>query len=63
MNDLNRDDHYDDALGSAMMLPTWALRVWERRATRRLGRGTPTVAEQARLLAVRDALAKRAGGR
>ena len=60
MNDIDRDDDYDDARDTALTLPTWVLRVWEHRATQRLSRGAPTAAEQARLLAVRAVLRERA---
>lgn len=59
VNDIERDDAYDDARDAALTLPTWVLRLWERRAAQRLSRGAPTAAEQARLLAVRAVLRER----
>jgi hypothetical protein len=57
VNDINED--YNDARVSALTLPTWVLRRWERRATRRAARGAPPRAELARLLAVRAVLRER----
>jgi hypothetical protein len=52
-------EEYEDARGAAMTLPTWVLRLWERRATRRQSHGAPPAREQARLLAVRAVLRER----
>jgi hypothetical protein len=57
MNDVS--SHFEHARRDAMTLPTWWLRQWERRATRRAARGTPTPEELARLLAVRTVLRER----
>jgi hypothetical protein len=59
MNDVTRDPAYADARGEAMTLPTFALRWWERRAARRVSRGSPPAGEVARLLAVRSVLRER----
>jgi hypothetical protein len=59
VNDIDQDDAYAEALGSAQALPTWVLRRWERRATRRASRGVPPRADVARLLAVRSVLRQR----
>jgi hypothetical protein len=59
MNDIDRDESYDHARAMALTLPTWVLRLWERRAAERLSRGAPTAAERARLLAVRVVLRER----
>jgi hypothetical protein len=60
VNDIDRNQAYEAARGTALTLPTWVLRLWEHRATQRLSRGAPTAAEQARLLAVRAVLRERA---
>jgi hypothetical protein len=57
MNDVSED--YRQARGAALALPTWVLRRWELRATRRAAQGTPARGELARLLAVRAVLRDR----
>jgi hypothetical protein len=57
VNDVS--DEYRQAHGVAVTLPTWVLRRWERRATRRASQGTPVRGELARLLAVRTVLRER----
>jgi hypothetical protein len=59
VNDIDQETDYTDALGIALTLPTWAVRRWERNATRRASQGAPRRADQARLLAVRSVLRDR----
>lgn len=59
MNDRYGKD-YDEARSTALTLPTWVLLMWERRATQRVIRGTPSKGEQERLLAVRQVIHQRA---
>lgn len=61
MNDIS--EHYEDARRSAVALPAWVLRRWERQATRRLSTGTPSRGELARLAAVRAVLRERGSRR
>jgi hypothetical protein len=52
MNDVTREPAYVAALGEAMSLPTFVLRLWERRAARRVAAGRQGRGEVARLVAV-----------
>ena len=46
------EEEYAGARGTAMTLPTWMLRWWERRVVKQLASGAPIPGAQARLLAL-----------
>lgn len=53
------EEDYEGARGTAMTLPTWMLRWWERRVVRQLKAGAPVPGAKARLLAVRGVIRDR----